>query len=160
MKFNDAIAGAFFVVIAICVFTYAGTFPAMRGVAYGPDLFPRIIAVMMGIGGTTLIVGALQPAGRQPWLQLAEWARKPRTYGLFGAVVGSMVFYIFASGRLGFLLSCFLMLVGLLLVTRGTSRAVSIVITSAVVSVAIYLIFVRMLRVPLPFGIVESLLVR
>jgi putative tricarboxylic transport membrane protein len=102
----------------------------------------------------------LQPAGRQPWLQLAEWARKPRTYGLFGAVVGSMVFYIFASGRLGFLLSCFLMLAGLLLVTRGTSRAVSIVITSAVVSVAIYLIFVRMLRVPLPFGIVESLLVR
>jgi putative tricarboxylic transport membrane protein len=160
MKFNDAIAGALFVAIAICVFVYAGTFPAMRGVAYGPDLFPRIIAVMMGVGGATLIVGGLRPAGRQPWLQLADWARQPKSYGLFAAVVGSMVFYILASDRLGFLLSSFLMMSGLLLVTRGPARLVSSLVVAAVVSAAIYLIFVRMLRVPMPYGFVESLLVR
>lgn len=160
MKFNDAIAGALFVVLAICVFVYAGTFPAMRGVAYGPDLFPRIIAVMMGVGGAMLIVGGLRPAGRQPWLQLADWARKPKSYGLFAAVVGSMVFYILASDRLGFLLSSFLMMSGLLLVTRGPSRLVSSFVVAAVVSAGIYLIFARMLRVPMPYGFVEALLVR
>lgn len=159
MKFNDAIAGALFVAIAIFVFVYAGSFPAMRGVAYGPDLFPRVIAVLMGVGGATLIVGALRPAGRQPWLQLAEWARQPRSYVLFAAVVGSMVFYIVASGRLGFLLSTFLMMSGLLQVTRGPGRLVSSLVVAAAVSAGLYLIFARMLRVPLPFGIVESLLV-
>lgn len=158
MKLNDAIAGALFVAIGISVFIYAGSFPAMRGVAYGPDLFPRIIAVMMGIGGATLIVSGLRPAGRQPWLQLADWARKPRSYMLFAAVIGSMVFYILTSDRLGFLLSSFLMMSGLLLVTRGASRLVSSLAVAAVVSVAIYVIFVRMLRVPLPYGFVESLL--
>jgi putative tricarboxylic transport membrane protein len=102
----------------------------------------------------------LRPAGRQPWLQLADWARQPKSYGLFAAVVGSMVFYILASDRLGFLLSSFLMMSGLLLVTRGPARLVSSLVVAAVVSAAIYLIFVRMLRVPMPYGFVESLLVR
>lgn len=158
MKCNDAIAGALFVVIAICVFVHAGSFPAMRGVAYGPDLFPRIIAVMMGIGGATLIVGGLRPVGRQQWVDLADWALKPRSYALIAAVIGSMVFYILASDKLGFLLSLFLMMSGLLLVTRGASRLVSNLVIAVVISVAIHLIFVRMLRVPLPYGFLESLM--
>lgn len=159
MKINDAIFGVFFVVLAICVFVYAGTFPAARGVSFGPDLFPRIIAVMMGVGGATLIIGALRPAGRQPLFELADWARKPRSYTLLAAVVGSMVFYIFASDTLGFLLSTFIMMTGLLLVTRGRGNLVSSLVTAVIVSVTIYLIFVRMLRVPLPFGFIEALLV-
>ncbi len=159
MKINDAISGAFFLIIAVCVFVYAGTFPPMRGVAFGPDLFPRMIAVMMGIGGLSLIVGALRPAGRRPWLELAEWTRKPRSYGLFAAVTVSMTFYIVLADTLGFLLSCFLMMTGLLLATRGLSRIVSSLVVSAVVSAVIYIIFARMLRVPLPFGAIESLLV-
>lgn len=159
MKINDAVFGVFFVVLAICAFVYAGTFPAARGVSFGPDLFPRIIAVMMGVGGATLIIGALRPAGRQPLLELADWARKPRSYALLAAVAGSMVFYIFASDTLGFLLSTFIMMTGLLLVTRGRGNLVSSLVTAVIVSVTIYLIFVRMLRVPLPFGFIEALLV-
>jgi putative tricarboxylic transport membrane protein len=160
MKINDAISGVFFIVLAVCIFVHAGTFPAATGVSFGPDLFPRIIAVMMGCGGTILVISALQPAGRQPLLQLADWARKPRSYTLMAAVVGSMVFYILASGTLGFLLSTFAMMSGLLLVTRGRGNLVSSLVTAAIVSATIYLIFVRMLRVPLPFGLIESLLVR
>ncbi len=160
MKINDAISGSLFIVIAILVFIYAGTFRNMLGGSYGPDLFPRIVAVMMAIGGLSLVVAALRPAGRQPWLELAGWARQPRSYALMVAVVASMIFYILLSGTLGFLLTAFLLLAGLRIVTRGPSRAVSSAVIAAVVSVIAYLIFVRMLRVPLPFGIIESLLVR
>jgi putative tricarboxylic transport membrane protein len=160
MRINDAVFGVFFVVFAVCIFVYAGTFHAARSVSFGPDLFPRIIAVMMGIGGTILIIGALQPAGRQPLLQLADWARKSRSYTVLAAVAGSMVFYILASGTLGFLLSTFIMMTGLLLVTRGRGSLVSSLVVAVIVSVTIHLIFVRMLRVPLPFGFIESLLVR
>jgi putative tricarboxylic transport membrane protein len=159
MRINDAVFGVFFVVLAICVFVYAGTFPAAKGVSFGPDLFPRIIAVMMGAGGAMQIIGALRPAGRQPFLQLANWARKPRSYTLLAAVAGSMVFYILAADMLGFLLSTFIMMTGLLLVTRGRGSLVSSLVTAIIVSLTIYLIFVRMLRVPLPYGVIESLLV-
>lgn len=160
MKFSDAITGAVFLALAAFVFVYAGSFPAMRGVAFGPDLFPRIIAVMMGLGATILIVGALRPAGRQPTILVAQWARDPRSYLLFAAVLGSATFYILFSETLGFLLSSFLMLGCLLLVTRGRTRLVSSSVIAATVSVVMYLVFVRMLRVPLPFGVVEALLVR
>ena len=160
MKINDAITGAFFLAVAIFVFIYSGTFPAMRGVSFGPDLFPRIIAFMMGLGGTMLIVGALLPAGRQPLIEIVDWARNPRTYFLLAAIVGSVLFYIYASTALGFLLTAFLLLGVLMTITRGIEKSVSSLIITVVATVAIYLIFARMLRVPLPFGIIESMLVR
>ncbi len=159
MRINDAVFGVLFVILAICVFVYSGTFTAAKGVGFGPDLFPRIIAVLMGAGGAMQIISGLRPAGRQPFIQLADWARKPRSYTLLAAVAGSMLFYILASGALGFLLSTFVMMSGLLLVTRGRGSLVSSLVTAVIVSVTIYLIFVQMLRVPLPYGVIESLLV-
>lgn len=159
MKVNDAVSGALFIVIAILVFVYAGTFRNMLGGAYGPDLFPRIVAVMMVIGGASLVFGAMRPVGRRPWLELAEWARQPRSYILMLAVVSSMVFFILLSSTLGFLLTSFVLLTGLLVVTRGAGQLLSSSAIAAIVSVTAYLIFVRMLRVPLPFGVVELLLV-
>lgn len=160
MKANDAITGGIFLALAIFAFVYAGTFRALPGVPYGPDLFPRLIAVLMGLGGVILIVGSLRSAGRQPLLTIADWARQPRSYAVIAGVVGSILFYLFATDRLGFLLTGFLMLSGLLLVTRGLSRALSSLILALVITTVIYLIFARMLRVPLPWGVIESMLVR
>ncbi|MBA3448015.1 MAG: tripartite tricarboxylate transporter TctB family protein [Pseudaminobacter sp.] len=159
MKVNDAATGAIFLAIAIAVFFYAGTFPGTRGVAYGPDLFPRIVAAMMGLGGIMLIVGGLRQTARQPLLSLAGWVYKPRTYAIFAGVIGSVLFYIFASPVLGFLLTGFTMLFGLLVVTRRPARPLSSVIIAAVVTAIIHILFVRALRVPLPYGIIESWLV-
>ena len=58
------------------------------------------------------------------------------------------------------LLTGFLMLGGLLAVTRGTSRLLSSAIIAATVAIAIHLIFARLLRVPLPMGAIEMLMVR
>jgi putative tricarboxylic transport membrane protein len=159
MRVNDAITGAAFLALAVAIYFHAGTFRAMPGVPYGPDLFPRLVAFAMGIGALFLIGGALFPANRQPLLRLAPWALKPRSYVLFAAVVGCMLFYIFFSVALGFLLSCFLALGGLLLVTRGLRHTVSSVMIAALVTGATYLLFARSLRVPLPYGLIESLLV-
>jgi putative tricarboxylic transport membrane protein len=155
MKFNDAIPGALFLALGIFAFVHAGSFTRFPGVPYGPDLFPRIIAVMMGGGGLFLIVSGLRSAGRAPWLALAQWAREPRSYGLFLAVVGSVLFYIFLSGTLGFLLCGVLMLTGLLMATRGPGTVLSSAALASVVTVLVHLVFAQMLRVPLPFGVIE-----
>jgi len=157
MKANDAITGGIFLAVAILAFLYAGTFTPLPGVKYGPDLFPRLVSVLMGLGGVILIVGALRPAGRQPLLSIAQWARTPRSYLIIVAVLGSIVFYILLSDRLGFLLTAFIMLSALLIATRGISRTVSSLVISASVVVVLYLIFARLLRVPLPVGVIESL---
>lgn len=157
MKANDAITGAIFLLIAILAFAYAGTFPTMPGVTFGPDLFPRLVAVMMGAGGAILIVkGILARRAGQPLFRLDHWARRPRSYVIFFAVVGGVLFYVFAAGWLGFLLTASLMLAALLLLTRGPRHVVSSLVIALLVTGAIHLLFADVLRVPLPFGIVEA----
>ena len=159
MRFNDAIPGALFLAVAALAWFEAGTFLRFPGVPYGPDLFPRIIAVMMGGGGLLLIWSGLATAPRRPWLELAPWARERRSYGLFAVIVGAVLFYVLVSGTLGFILTGWLMLTAIYLVTRGPARILSSAAISAGVIAAIHLLFAETLRVPLPFGVVERLLV-
>ncbi len=158
MKANDAITGGIFLAFAIFAFAYAGTFTPLPGIKYGPDLFPRVVATIMGLAGLAMIIGALRPVGRQPLFVIAGWARKPRSHLLIAAVLLSILFYILASAQLGFLLTGFLMLGGLLGATRGPSKLLSSAVTALAVSIIIYLLFVRLLRVPLPMGLIENLL--
>jgi len=159
MRFNDAIPGALFLAMGIFAFIHAGGFMRFPGVPYGPDLFPRIIAVMMGGGGLVLIVKGLRRAGRAPWLELADWARDWRSYAIFLAIVGAVLFYVFLSGTMGFMLTGFLMLTGLFLVTRGVAAIFSSIVVAALVTILIHFIFAEALRVPLPFGVVERWLI-
>ena len=159
MKVHDAIPGFLFLAVGIFAFVHAGGFTRFPGVPYGPDLFPRIISVMMGGGGLILIVSGLRSAGRAPWITLADWAREPRSYVLFFSVVGAVLFYICLSGTLGFLLCGALMLTGLLMITRGAGTIGSSAAIAVVVTILIHLIFAEMLRVPLPFGVIERWLV-
>ena len=159
MRFNDAIPGRLFLAVGIFAFVHAGSFTRFPGVPYGPDLFPRIIAVMMGGGGLMLIVSGLRGAGRAPFVTLADWAREPRSYVLFFSVIGAVLFYVFLSGVLGFLLCGALMLTGLLMITRGVRTLLSSAVIGVVVTILIHLVFAEMLRVPLPFGVIERWLV-
>lgn len=159
MRANDAITGGIFLALAIFAFVYAGTFTALPGVKYGPDLFPRLVSLLMGLGGLALVAGSLRRSGGAPLVTVAEWARRPRSHLILATVVAGIVFYIFASASLGFLPSAFLMLVGLLAVTRGIARLPSSLIVAALTTLTIYLIFAKLLRVPLPMGAIELMLV-
>jgi hypothetical protein len=114
---------------------------------------------MMGGGGLILIVQGLRSASRAPWLELADWARQWRSYSIFFAVVAAVLFYVFLSGTLGFLLTGFLILTGLFLVTRGHATILSSAGLALTVTVLIHLVFAEALRVPLPFGVIERWLV-
>ena len=159
MRANDAITGGIFLALAIFSFVYAGTFTALPGVKYGPELFPRLVSVLMGLGGLALIAGSLRRSGAAPLLTIAEWARRPRSHLILASIIAGIVFYILASASLGFLPSAFLMLGGLLAVTRGIARLPSSLIAAALTTMTIYLIFAKLLRVPLPMGTIESMLV-
>lgn len=158
MKVNDAISGLLFLALAVFAFVEAGSFPVMPGIPYGPDLFPRIVASVMGLGGVLLILSGARDLLHERWVDLAPWARDPRSWIVFCAVTGGMAFYILAAGSLGFMLVSFLLLTALMALTRGIARLPSSLAVAAATTGAVHAIFGTVLRVPLPRGPVEALL--
>ena len=89
----------------------------------------------------------------QPWITLPAWIRKPRPLASVAAVLGGLLFYVIAADRLGFHLTGILLLTiwaRLLGATWTMSPAVAVIAT-----VAIHLSFYKLLRIPLPWGILE-----
>lgn len=158
MKVNDVISGMIVSALALFLFFYSGTFVSMPGVPYGPSLFPKIISVFMGMGGLILIVFGIRSLKSSPLLYLDEWAKKKSSYHILFGIIGSMFFYILASPSLGFLITVMVMLIALLTLTRGVSSMLSNLVIASIFSSLIFAVFSFALRVPLPIGAFEKLL--
>lgn len=156
MKFNDAVSGVFLILFGLLLFYLTRDFPTMPGQDYGPDLFPRLIGVAMMVSGVLLVIKGVNERHQQVWVASLEWMHSPRHISNFVMIIGVIVFYIFVSDWLGFLLtaaSCmFVMLVWL----RGISFWKSSGLISFFAVLAMNLFFGQFLRVPLPWGIFEA----
>jgi putative tricarboxylic transport membrane protein len=155
VKFNDALSGGFFIVLAAAIFYLTREFRIMPGQNYGAAFFPRTIATAMCFFGMVLVARRVMSSSSEPWLELQDWLRSPRHIASFALVVAALVFYILASGTLGFLLTGFMCLVVLLLWLRGAGRWLEAVAISLVCVLAIQFFFGKLLRVPLPWGLLE-----
>lgn len=158
MKVNDSISGALVLALAVFVYLEAGTFRTMPGVPYGPGLFPRMIALVLALAGAFLIANGLRERAAQGVIVLADWARNPRSYLLFATVVGGALAFALLAPRLGFIIAAFLMLSALLLVARGVRHAGSSLVVAVIAVAATHVMFAKLLRVPLPFGLLEALI--
>lgn len=158
MRINDAILGIITIVVCIFLILHARTFPALPGVPYGPGFFPNIILGAMIIAGVILVVNGVRRWKDSGWLALDPWARQPKTYLILGAIVAAHLFYIFFSERLGFLVTSIVLILGLLLLTRGKKRLLSLAAIAVCFSAFVYYVFGMVLRVPLPPGLVQGLL--
>ncbi len=125
----------------------------MPGQKFGPAWFPGLIAVGLGLCGAGLVFSGAKQG--KTWLALPDWIFRPRPAAGVGAVVGGLVFYVFAADALGFHLTAFLLLA---LWTRVLGAAWRVVIAVAVLApVLIHLAFYKLLRIPLPWGLLERL---
>lgn len=154
MRFNDALTGAFFILTAGTVFWLTRDLRIMPGQNYGAAFFPRTIATAMALFGAILVVRGLR-VGHSPWVETLDWMRSPRHIANFALVVAALVFYILMSGRLGFPLTGFICLVVLLLWLRGPGRWLEAVVVSVGCVVVIQFLFGDLLRVPLPWGVLQ-----
>ena len=180
MKFNDAVTGIFFILFGGLLFYVTRNFPPMPGQAYGPDLFPRVIGAAMVFAGALLTVKGLRDrrnrksdvsdlrrenifgsrvdptSGGGAWAVPLEWMHNPRATSNFVLIVGVLVFYILASDRLGFLITGFLCLLVLLVWLRGFSTWASSGVIALASALVIQMFFSQMLRVPLPWGVLQA----
>ena len=154
MRMNDAVFGFLLFVLGAAVLAVVQGYPKIPGQPVGPALFPGLIAAGLCIGGVLLVARGLRQRATQAWVQWDAWVRSPRHVLGFVVLVGSVVLYILAADRLGFLPTATLILCALFLVLRvPPKKAVPIAI---VATLLVHFAFYKLLRVPLPWGVLHG----
>ena len=169
MRFNDAIVGVILVLFAIAEIAYSTTFPTLHGQKYGSSLFPIIIGCCLMACGMVLIVRGLQArrrptqsvsssiqtevcaADNQQWVQWGDWVRDGSHRINMLLVPGLLIAYVWLSDVIGFMPMA-IMILTIFLFRLGSSLLVSLSVAIAT-TVVLQLLFVKLLLVPLPAGL-------
>jgi putative tricarboxylic transport membrane protein len=151
VKFNDAVFGALFLALGAAVLFAIRGYPNIPGQPVGPALFPGIVAGVLGVAGVVLLVQGWRRRDQAPWLAWEPWVRSPRHVAALAVLLGSVLLYILAAQAIGFLPIATLILAALFIVLRvPPGRAVLIAVGAALL---VHFAFYKLLRVPLPWGV-------
>jgi putative tricarboxylic transport membrane protein len=154
MKLNDAVFGLLLLALGLAVLIAVQSFPKIPGQQVGPALFPGLIAAGLCVGGLILLWRGWRARAAVPWLTIEDWVRSPRHRLAFVVLIASVVFYILVSQRLGFLMTSSLILIALFSVLRvPLVRSVPIAL---IATLLIHFAFYKLLRVPLPWGVLQN----
>jgi putative tricarboxylic transport membrane protein len=155
VRLNDAVFGLLFAVLGGLVLFAVQGFPKIPGQPVGPALFPGLIACGLCTTGVVLMVRGWRVRTEQPWLQWDDWVRSPRHIAAFAILVGGVVLYIAGSDAIGFIPCAVVILTALFLVLRvPPGRAVVVAIIATLV---VHFAFYKLLRVPLPWGLLTPI---
>lgn len=153
MKFSDTVWGALLLALALAVLWNVQGFPRIPGQNIGPAAFPGLLAILLAVCALALIWRGLRE--RASRVAFGEWLRSPHHVGNFVLTLVALLFYIFAATTLGFLVCAALILLALFL--KLQVRPVPAVVIAVVMAFVIHLIFYKLLRVALPWGVVPVL---
>ena len=154
MKLNDAVFGLLFMLLGAAVLVAIQGYPKIPGQPVGPALFPGLIASGLCVTGVLLVLKGLRERSEQPWLAWDDWVRSPRYVRAFAVVIGVNVLYIAFVESLGFVIASVLYLGATFAVFRVRARLV--VPLAIVVTLIIHYVFYKLLRVPLPWGLLQG----
>jgi putative tricarboxylic transport membrane protein len=153
VKINDAVFGALLLVLGLAVLLHVQSFPNIPGQNVGPALFPGLVASGLVACAVMLIVSGVRSRPQMPWLEALPWVRSPRHIAAFVAVVAATIAYIAFANRIGFLIVAPLALLAMF-VAFGVRPVVAVAVAIAG-TLVIWYAFYKLLRVPLPWGVLE-----
>ncbi|HWA36779.1 MAG TPA: tripartite tricarboxylate transporter TctB family protein [Burkholderiales bacterium] len=151
MKVHDALIGAALIVFGAVVLWHVQGFPPIPGQKYGAALFPRLVAAGLVLCGVLLVARGMRAGG--PWLALGGWTGHRRAVLAFLSVPAGLGLYLLLADPLGFHLTGTLLLLGWTL-TFGARPAVAVSV-AVLAPIVIHLAFYKLLRIPLPWGVLE-----
>jgi putative tricarboxylic transport membrane protein len=153
VKVNDALAGAALAALGAAVLWHIQVFPPMPGQKYGPAWFPGLVAIGLIVCGALLVVARLRAATPQALFALPEWTRRARPVASVASVIAGLLLYVAVVDVLGFhITAAALLLAWSRLLGASWRLAVPVSLAAAVV---IHLAFYKLLKVPLPWGLLE-----
>ena len=151
MKFNDRLIGALAMAGGTAVIAGTLDLRELPGQQFGSAFFPRIVGSALILTGLALIIFAT----RSPWVRVSDMLRG-RAALQVACTLAAVIFWVVVSPAVGFVPGTALVVFGLVLVAGG--RVLPAVGTAIGAALLLYVIFGVLLRVPLPYGIVERLL--
>ncbi len=187
MKLPDWLTSAILLALSLGVLWHVQSFPAIPGQDYGAAVFPGLAAAGLGVAALILLLSALArlrrtarpaprssppspaQAGGETLLEEIEHDRAAealeeqheagpmtaRRWLALALSVAAIVFYIFFAESLGFILSGVLIL-SVLMWAYG-ARPATIVPVAIVATLLIHTGFYKLLRVPLPWGVLQPI---
>ena len=149
MRVSNTAIGLFLIIFALAVIIHTRTFPSLGNGYPGPSLFPRVLAVLFILAGIGLIIQGIK--NREKILKFDTGAVNRAGWINILFVLGAVVCYIFLADAIGFLILSFVIMTVLVKWLRAkTSWSL---VMSAGVTLAIYILFAKILLVPLPWGL-------
>jgi putative tricarboxylic transport membrane protein len=148
LKYSDISVGVVLILLGIHIFFISGRFEVLNKVTFGgPEFFPRFVVTLMMICCTVLIVNAI----RGKSLNKRQRARPQDLLWVLYTFVLTLG-YVLMIRHIGFFVGTVVYLIFFLIMVR--ERRPSVVSATAVlVPLAIYLVFVRIMKIPLPEGL-------
>ena len=149
MKVSNTAIGFGVIVFGIWVIWYAKDFPKLEEGYPGPSLFPMVLAVLFIAAGAVLIFQDIRDKRKILALDTSGLTRAHLTN--IGLILAAILFYIFVSDFLGFQFTSFIVLFALMKRLRVPSLwSLSM---ACCVTFGIYVLFAKILLVPLPWGL-------
>lgn len=148
MKKGNLFFAGGFSVLAILVIIQSCFYPEGREGIPGPGFFPILIATLMLTATLSLIISSLKMKPEEDRPVVLASINNKRAY----ITMGIMVLYVFIMPFLGFCVTTFIMLFGMIRWLSHYKSRVCVLI-SAVVVALIFVIFRMVLNVSLNFGL-------
>lgn len=160
MRITDGLSGLVFILLGLTMIVIAAGFPDFPGQPYGADLLPTLLGMGLILAGAGLAVrdalARRASAQRAPLASLDDDLRSPRALLAVAAVLGLVVGQILLGRSIGYLPVSVVGLAILLLVLG--IRPVLAVAVAIATTIACWWVFVDVLRVPLPRGLLNGVL--
>lgn len=154
MRIHDALSGLLLALLAVAVLITVSQYPPIPGQNVGPSAFPRLLAILL-LGCSLVLIWRGIRGERRPLVVLGGWTKSTPHAINFLLVIASLLFYIFCSEFLGFIITGTAIL-AVLFYALGV-RPVLIPPIAIIATLVIHTIFYKFLRVPLPWGLLQGL---
>ncbi|MDE2378940.1 tripartite tricarboxylate transporter TctB family protein [Bradyrhizobium sp.] len=158
MRLPDSVTGSFLVVLGAAAAYGGWLLPPVPGQPVGPNVFPLVIGSGLALCGLAIVFGIGHSFEEEEELVPVEEGQAKaapppgRFYGLRALLPPALLlFYVIAAERLGFIITA-------ALIVYATSTALGArwklaLPLAALAPIGIHLIFGKLLRVPLPAGL-------
>ena len=149
MRVSNTAIGLFLILFAAVVLWHVQSFPSLDNGYPGPALFPSVLAVLFIFCGIGLIYQGVRQ--REKLLKFDTGTLTISGFLNILFVLGTIVCYIILAQYAGFLIFSFLVL--LILMKWLKVKPLASILMSSGVTLVIYLLFAKVLLVPLPWGL-------
>jgi putative tricarboxylic transport membrane protein len=162
MQLSDRVTGLFMVALGGLAAYGGSRLPPVPGQQIGPDVFPLVVGIGLAVCGGMIAFGIGHHYEEEAEADLAKITIATQTAnapserrwwrGLKALVPpGLLIFYVLAVDRLGFLPTAAVMV---LITSLALGARLRLAIAMAIgAPLAVYLVFLKLLRVPLPSGL-------